>query len=42
MYDEKAIYDNIEVLRNFCNNYRKDRDAKPTEEENLKSKLRVV
>lgn len=40
-YDQKGIDENIKILTNFSDNYRRDRDAKPTEEENLQSQMRI-
>jgi len=42
MYDEKGIMENLEVLRAFGQNFRFDRDADATPEEDLKSKYSMI
>ena len=37
-FDDKGIANNLEMLRNFGNNFRYECDKKPTPEEDLKSK----
>lgn len=41
-YDDKGIAENLETLRVFSKNFRFERDAKATPEEDLKSKMAMI
>ncbi len=42
MQDFKGIENNIEILTQFTNNFKKVRDAGPTPEEALKARLKSI